>query len=281
MALGMFDILLLSRSILFLMYYTGGHVNRLISAIAVSCAVLATSVQAKSKCDVELGHGLIITDNEIRIVDDGQTRIQINNDSQLFILGRWIELDQQGEAVVREYSLGIRDTVPELVNLATDGVNLGLSAIEQVVEGMSDKEPEVLKTQLQYVERALMDKFKRGDDFFFIAPQSLSKIDDFFTKEISQKIHSAVHGSLGSILVSLGDAFKSREGNIEDRINDMGQRMEIISKEIDKSLQKKAHQLEEKAEEYCECLNSLDKTEEKLQRIVPELVAYDLVQIRS
>ena len=61
----------------------------------------------------------------------------------------------------------------------------------------------------------------------------------------------------------------------------MGQRMEIISKEIDKSLQKKAHQLEEKAAEYCECLNTLDQTEEKLQRIVPELVAYDLVQIRS
>ena len=255
--------------------------NRFLGAVALSCCLLSATAAAKSKCDVELGHGLIITDNEIRIVDNGQTRIQINNDNQLFILGRWIELDQAGEAGVAEYANGIRETVPELVNLATDGVNLGLSAIEQVVEGMSDKEPEVLKTQLQYVERALMDKFKRGDDFFFIAPQSLSKIDDFFTKEISQKIHSAVHGSLGSILVSLGDAFKSREGNIEDRINDMGQRMDIISKEIDKSLQKKAFQLEEKAEEYCECLNSLDQTEEKLQKIVPELVPYDLVQIRS
>ncbi|MBD1582060.1 YggN family protein [Pseudoalteromonas sp. S16_S37] len=239
------------------------------------------SALAKNKCDVELSHGLIITDSEIRIVDNGQTRVQINNDNQLLIRGYWIELSEQDTIVLREYATGIRDTVPELVSLATDGVNLGLSAIEQVVEGMSDKEPEVLKTQLQYVERALMDKFKRGDDFFFIAPQSLSKIDDFFTKEISKKIHSAVHGSLGAILVSLGDAFKSREGNIEDRITDMGQRMDIISKEIDKSLQKKAQQLEEKAEEYCQCLNTLDKTETRLQTIVPSLAAYDLVQIRS
>ena len=133
--------------------------NRFLSAVALSCCLLSTTAVSKSKCDVELGHGLIITDNEIRIVDNGQTRIQINNDNQLFILGRWIELDQAGELVVAEYANGIRETVPELVNLATDGVNLGLSAIEQVVEGMSDKEPEVLKTQLQYVERALMDKF--------------------------------------------------------------------------------------------------------------------------
>ncbi|CAM4082756.1 YggN family protein [Pseudoalteromonas byunsanensis] len=241
----------------------------------------ALPTSAKNKCDVELSHGLIITDSEIRIVDNGQTRVQINNDNQLLIRGYWVELSEQETQVLYEYSKGIRDTVPELVSLATDGVNLGLSAIEQVVEGMSDKEPEVLKTQLQYVERALMDKFKRGDDFFFIAPQSLSKIDDFFTKEISKKIHSAVHGSLGAILMSLGDAFKSREGNIEDRITDMGQRMEIISKEIDKSLQKKAQQLEEKAEEYCECLNTLENTETRLQTIVPSLAAYDLVQIRS
>ncbi|MCF6435532.1 YggN family protein [Pseudoalteromonas sp. MMG022] len=241
----------------------------------------ALPVLAKNKCDVELSHGLIITDSEIRIVDNGQTRVQINNDNQLLIRGYWVELSEQETQVLYEYSRGIRDTVPELVSLATDGVNLGLSAIEQVVEGMSDKEPEVLKTQLQYVERALMDKFKRGDDFFFIAPQSLSKIDDFFTKEISKKIHSAVHGSLGAILMSLGDAFKSREGNIEDRITDMGQRMEIISREIDKSLQKKALQLEAKAEEYCECLNTLENTETRLQSIVPSLAAYDLVQIRS
>ncbi len=235
----------------------------------------------KKQCDVELSHGLIITDDVIRIVDKGQTRVQINNDNQLFIRGYWVDLSPEESKVVEQFSRGIRQTVPELVDLATDGVNLGLSAIEQVVEGMSDKEPEVLKTQLQYVERALMDKFKRGDDFFFIAPQSLSKIDDFFTKEISQKIHSAVHGSLGAILVSLGDAFKSREGNIEDRINDMGQRMDIISTEIDKSLQKKAEQLEMKASEYCECLNSLDVTESRLQQMVPGMADFDLVQIKS
>ncbi|TMP40916.1 hypothetical protein CWB96_06850 [Pseudoalteromonas citrea] len=249
--------------------------------VSLLLATLPLFSVAQSKCDVELGHGLIITDSVIRIVDNGQTRVQINNDNQLLIQGYWIDLSERETQVLNEYSKGIRDTVPELVSLATDGVNLGLSAIEQVVEGMSDKKPEVLQTQLQYVERALMDKFKRGDDFFFIAPQSLSKIDDFFTKEISQKIHSAVHGSLGAILMSLGDAFKSREGNIEDRITDMGQRMDIITKEIDKSLQKKAQQLESKADEYCECLNTLDETEARLQAIVPRLAAYDLVQIRS
>ena len=142
---------------------------------------------AQTHCDVELTHGLIITDDIIRIVDNNQTRVQINQDQQLVVRGQWIELNEQETAVLHQYSMMIRDTVPELVDLATDGVNIGLSAIEDVVTGLSDKEPEILKTQLQYVERALRDKFKRGDDFFFIALQSLSKLDDFFAQEVSKK----------------------------------------------------------------------------------------------
>lgn len=138
------------------------------SIFALSMALSSCTVFAQAQCDVELSHGLIITDDVIRILDKGQTRVQINNNNQLFIRGYWVDLSDDESKVLEQFSNGIRHTVPELVNLATDGVNLGLSAIEHVVEGMSDKEPEVLKTQLQYVERALMDKFKRGDDFFLL-----------------------------------------------------------------------------------------------------------------
>lgn len=251
----------------------------LISA-SVSTGVNAVSAEHK-QCDVELTHGLIITEDTIRIVDNNQTRVQINHGNQLLVKGQWIELNAQEAQVLEQYNKMIRDTVPELVDLATDGVNIGLSAIENVVTGLSDKEPEELKTQLQYVERALRDKFKRGDDFFYIAPQSLSKLDDFFAQEVSKKIHTAIQGSLGAMLVSLGDALQSQEGNIEDRINDVGERMEIITAEIDKSLQKKAEQLAQKSQEYCNCLNALDRTESKLQKIVPELADFDLVKIKS
>ncbi len=248
--------------------------------VAFAGCLLAFGAKAQINCDVALAHGLVITDDVIRIVDKGQTRVQINYDQQLFIRGHHIDLSEQDTHTLTTFSRGLRETVPELVELATDGVNIGLDAIERVVAGISEKEPEVLKEQLQYVERAMMEKFKRGDDFFYIAPQSLSQIDDFFKKEISEKIHSAVHGSLGALLVALGDAFRSTEGNIEERINDMGARMEIISTEIDKSLQKKAAVLEQKASQYCNYLNALDNTESELHRIVPGMSDYDLVKVK-
>ena len=148
---------------------------------------LSFGAVADEECNVELEHGLIITENVIRIVDKTQTRVQINlgsteQDTQIFIKGLLIALSEEETLVLNEFEQGLRNTVPELVNLATDGVNLGLTAIEQVVKGFSDKEPQVLKNQLEYVEKTLMSKFKRGDDFYYIAPQSLSRLDDFFKK---------------------------------------------------------------------------------------------------
>ena len=68
---------------------------------------------AKKQCEVELSHGLIITDDVIRIVDKGQTRVQINNNTQLFIRGYWVDLNPEDNTVVEQVSLGIRDNVSE------------------------------------------------------------------------------------------------------------------------------------------------------------------------
>jgi len=99
------------------------------SMLVLCLALSSAAVLAQSQCDVELSHGLIITDDVIRILDKGQTRVQINNNNQLFIRGYWVDLSTEESKVLQQFSNGIRHTVPELVNLATDGVNLGLSAI--------------------------------------------------------------------------------------------------------------------------------------------------------
>ena len=52
------------------------------SILALSMALLSCNAIAQKQCDVELRHGLIITDDVIRIVDKGQTRVQINNNNQ-------------------------------------------------------------------------------------------------------------------------------------------------------------------------------------------------------
>ena len=88
------------------------------SILAMSIALSSLNVSAKAVCEVELRHGLIITDDVIRIVDKGQTRVQINNDNQLFIRGYWIDLTSDETLVLKQFSAGIRDTVPELVELA-------------------------------------------------------------------------------------------------------------------------------------------------------------------
>ena len=85
------------------------------SILALCLALSSSAVLAQSQCDVELSHGLIITDDVIRILDKGQTRVQINNNNQLFIRGYWVDLSTEESKVLQQFSNGIRHTVPELV----------------------------------------------------------------------------------------------------------------------------------------------------------------------
>lgn len=239
---------------------------------AYSSAVLAHS------CDTDLVYGLVISEHQIRYVTNSHTQVQINNDEQLFIRGEWVHLDTDRTAILREFSLGIRNEVPTLVNLAMDGVDIGLDAIEQVVAGLSGEARRgELSQQLQEVQLKLHQRFTRGDGFYYIAPQSLGKLDDFLNDDLHERMHSAVHGSLGAILTALGSAVQSGDGGLEERISDVGSKMDVLSEYIDMSLQNQATQLKQKAELFCARMQELDKIENRLQQAVPRLADFNLV----
>ena len=66
-----------------------------------------TSVKADYKCDVELNYGLVVTSDQIRIINDSRTVYQINNDDQLIVQGQWIELSVQQQAELKELAEGV------------------------------------------------------------------------------------------------------------------------------------------------------------------------------
>lgn len=66
----------------------------------------AANVKADYKCDVELNYGLVVTNDQIRIIDNSRTVYQINNDDQLIVQGQWISLSVQQQAELKELADG-------------------------------------------------------------------------------------------------------------------------------------------------------------------------------
>jgi len=83
-------------------------------------------------------HGILISPEQIRVQDNYRTVFQINHDEQLFIKGEWITLDPQEQELLKRYSHLLRKFVPEVVSIAVDSLELGLSAIESMLSGIGD-----------------------------------------------------------------------------------------------------------------------------------------------
>lgn len=99
-------------------------------------SLMASNVNAQ-QCDINFNYGVVINPSHLRIMQKSQTFVQINNDKQLFIRGREVSLNEEQINLINQYSQGIRKQVPEIVDIAIEGVDIGLKAVNKVIAGLT------------------------------------------------------------------------------------------------------------------------------------------------
>ena len=208
-----------------------------------------TSVKADYKCDVELNYGLVVTSDQIRIINDSRTVYQINNDDQLIVQGQWIELSVQQQAELKELAEGVHHVVPKMILLASEGVELAIETVEHVYIGLVGEKHESyqrLRSSLARVQSRVKEKFIHAGSNFYMGPGTLENVDDLVDRELEVQIEEAMNTSLGG-------------HSVDDRITQKSQ-----------TLQQKAHW-------FCNEFKRLDRVEDRLRSDIPQLAKYDVV----
>lgn len=255
--------------------------KNIFASLTLCSALFAnTAMAAYDSCDIELKYGVIIEQDDVRIMGPRKTVIQINDDKQLFVNGEWIMLDEPTTKLLTEYSLGLRTEIPKMVSIAMDGITLGFEAINQVVNTLSGSASPALKEQFEGLKFRFRKKFDHTGDIFYIAPQSLNELDDFFEDELTSEVNEIVTDSLGAMLLALGEAINT-EGDLEGNKVDFGEQMEQLSAQIEKQLSEKSGKLKAHAHQFCQSLRGLDRIETQLQQRVPILMDYDVVALKE
>ncbi|MBU2223846.1 MAG: YggN family protein, partial [Gammaproteobacteria bacterium] len=114
-------------------------------------------------------HGILISPEQIRVLTADRTQFQINHDRQLFIQGQWITLSEVDTEVLTQYSQGMRKFVPQVVGIAVDSVELGLSAIESMLIGVGNPaQQEEWQALVQETTYQLMSRFVRSGEHFYL-----------------------------------------------------------------------------------------------------------------
>ena len=240
--------------------------------------LLCLPVTALADCNMAFRYGLLIGPEHIRFMQNTRTYVQINNDRQLFVAGEWARLDAEDTELLHQYSTGLRKFIPEIVSLAVDGVEVGLSSIESMLSGLGSQSQQaewqalIRETTFQF-----MSRFVRTGEYFYLAPQSLNELDHFLNRELKPQLSNLARHTVGAVWGALRDALQQSESNFERTDNQDLQSVEQLVDNISFGLDEKAIELEAKSALFCQRMRELDEIETSLQQRVPLLSQYDVV----
>ncbi len=223
-------------------------------------------------------YGVLIAPEHIRVLQNNRTLVQINADEQLFVKGEWLALSDEEQQLLRQYAEGLRKFVPEIVSLAVDGVEVGLSSIETMLAGVGNKSQQaewralIRETTFQFLSR-----FVRTGDHFYLAPQSLNELDNFLNRELKPQLTSLARRTVGAVWGALRDALRQSDNNFERAETQDWQSVNQLMDKITMGMDQKMVELEAKSALFCQRMRELDEIETKLQQRIALLAQYDVV----
>ena len=256
--------------------------NILKPLLLLTCLVSNTALA--KQCSVNFNYGIVIDPNHIRMLDEGITYLQINNDKQLFINGREIQLTLKQQTLINDYALGIRTQIPEIVSIALEGVDIGLKAVNKVIGGLTGENSashQKIQQRFDEIKMRIFMRFNHSDQNYYLARQDFDNFDELFSGEFEQALEEIITDSVGTILMAVGEAMittDNNELNIEQSTQDIEQRMENMGKELELEVVNQTNALESKADKFCQSLIELNKIEDQLQQTIRELETFNLLE---
>jgi len=255
-----------------------------IYTLAIIAMGLVTSSASAQQCDINFNYGVVINPSHVRILQESQTYVQINNDQQLFIRGREIHLNEQQTQLLTQYSQGIRTQIPEIVAIAIEGVDIGLKAVNKVIAGLTGENSashQKIQERFDEMQYRLRERFNHSDTNYYIASQDFDDFEEIFAGAFEQEIESIVTESIGTILMAVGEAMTTNEeSNSEQRVETFDQRIKGMEKDLHLEIEPRAQEIELKAAQFCKNLKKLDQLEGKLQNSIRQLNEFDLIRTK-
>lgn len=250
------------------------------SCLLVCLLCWAGMVSAELRCDVDLAYGVIVNGERLRVVDHSRTLYQINGGEQLIVQGNLIPLTPEQKRELKKLFDGLQYSVPRLVLLASEGVELAIDTVEQVYLGLVGQEhssTQRLQRALKRVRKKVNMKFFHASDNYFIGPGRLERMDELVDSDIEAKLEAAIQTSVGGVLSAIGGlqtdnpASAAKLAALSERLGDLGVN-------LGNEVGPQADTLKQKAAWFCKEIKQLNQAEEALRNSVPAMQPFNLIK---
>lgn len=258
----------------------------LVSALICSPAAMAHNDNdsaisfSNDECNVEFKNDVRIKPNELEIFTADNHTMTFINSGELMIDGQTLTLNSQQHQAISNYSDSLRSQLPEVANIALEGVKIAGVAIEEVANAFNIDGLDSINELMADIQVEVQNTFYQ-QGAFVMGQQSFSQFGENFESQFDEQIESAVQAammqSMGSILMAVGSELMGSGGDMQA----FEQRMENMGAEIEAKVEQQANQLEKRADALCGNFSTIADQEQQLVKLVPELKDYQLFSYKQ
>ncbi|GGA79503.1 hypothetical protein GCM10011369_21830 [Neiella marina] len=251
------------------------------NALFATAALLSTSVMAHNdECSVDMTMGVDLTPTKIELLVDEKSPVVMTAD-RLYVDGSALELSSEQQDAYQAYQQGIREFVPQVVDLAVDAVEVAMIAVQEVIKGLNinDDGQRELEESIEQLKETQEKYFSKEEQTYHLAAHNNGEFDEELEQGISRVVENSVEQGLGSVFSMLGEAFSSSDGSFEERMEAFGKRMEKMGEAIEQKVEASAESIEQRGDLVCEQAEQLHKLELEAHRQIPQLQDYSLLKI--
>lgn len=258
---------------------------KILSAAVLLSIFSSASLYAHDACDIELDAGLTLNETTLVFFNDAQGAdnhekilYKIENNHSLIIHGQDVDLNEQQQALVTQYSSSIRAMVPRVRTIAIEGVDLALEGVNLAFNELLG-EGNIIGAELTQELSTLRDDVAMR----FTAAHGITideNGEEILGKEFEQRIESAVEkavmNSMGSLLIAMGQKMLLSDEETGDG-NTFESQMEGFSERMADEMESRAEQIERKADALCLAVVDIDRLEEQLKAMIPALADINVI----
>jgi hypothetical protein len=204
--------------------------------------------------------------------NDGKPADVFMHDGHLRVDGRDVALSSEDAARLRDYEQQVRLLLPEVADVAREGVNIGFAAMRTVLMTFAENDDE----RHRMVGR--LDENHR---------LALARVDDGLGKgvwksdDMEEVVEKSVENSVSDLVSKVaGEAVSAALSGDQSKVAALQARAESLDKSIDREVNKRADELDKHADALCPKLSSLDALQHQFQFRLQDgsrlqLLAYD------
>jgi len=263
------------------------YFNATLITCTLTASIASSTAYAYKPCNVALSAGLTINVNAIEFLqaesennNKKRSLYKIIDGKKLFIDNQPFTLSKSQQALVQEYDAKIRHLVPQVKNVAIEGIDLAVEGVNVAFNGLLGEGNNVaadLTKELRLIRKQVLSNLsiENGISIGVEGLESDSLLGKDFEQRIESVVQKAVLNSMGSILMSMGQQMVAAEGseqNFETRMENLGQT-------IEDEMTARSSAIETKAQSLCVSIAKVEALEEQLKSEIKPLATVNVFTV--